>query len=80
VCGHADHQRAAAYDPFVQLADHYGVSAYCIMLAWLLSREEYIIPIPGARRIESAVDSARAKEVALDPDHAAFIDTFPDFD
>lgn len=48
-------------------ADH-GVSPQQAVLAWELSLSPVIVPIPGARRPESIVDSARAAQLRLTPD------------
>jgi aryl-alcohol dehydrogenase-like predicted oxidoreductase len=42
-----------------------GMSAHRLVLAWLLAKAPVVIPIPGARRVESIVDSAQAAEVTL---------------
>jgi aryl-alcohol dehydrogenase-like predicted oxidoreductase len=46
-------------------ADEHGVSPQQVALAWLLSLGPTVIPIPGASRPESIVDSARAAELEL---------------
>ena len=43
-------------------ADH-GVSPQQVVLAWELSLGEHVIPIPGARRPESIIDSAKAADL-----------------
>jgi aryl-alcohol dehydrogenase-like predicted oxidoreductase len=35
------------------------------VLAWMLARSPVVIPIPGARRVESIVDCAEAADVKL---------------
>jgi aryl-alcohol dehydrogenase-like predicted oxidoreductase len=50
------------------------VSTHRLVLAWMLAKSDVVIPIPGARRIESVVDSARAAEVALSPDDVRAIE------
>ncbi len=47
------------------IVNRYGASAHAIVLAWLLAQAPNIIPIPGARTVEHAVDSARAAELGL---------------
>ncbi len=42
-----------------------GMSPHRLVLAWLLAKGDVVIPIPGARRVESVVDSAKAADVAL---------------
>jgi aryl-alcohol dehydrogenase-like predicted oxidoreductase len=43
----------------------HGVSPHRVVLAWLLARSPNMIPIPGARRIESVVDCAAAADLQL---------------
>ena len=45
-----------------------GMSPHRLVLAWMLARSPVVIPIPGARRVESTVDSAQASEVELSPE------------
>ena len=42
-----------------------GVSAHRLVLAWMLAKSPVAIPIPGARRVDSVVDSAQAADVTL---------------
>ena len=49
----------------VHIAARHDVSPYRVMLAWLLSLSEVVLPIPGASRPESAVDSAQAPRLDL---------------
>lgn len=54
------------------------VSPFQVTLAWLLATSPVMIPIPGASRIQSAVDSAAAMELVLDDgDLAALRQAFP---
>ncbi|MFC1642054.1 aldo/keto reductase [Myxococcota bacterium] len=43
------------------------ITTYRMVLAWMLARCPVAIPIPGARRVESIVDSAAATGVQLSP-------------
>ncbi len=52
--------------PLRAVAQRYGFSPYRVILAWLLACSEVVIPIPGASRPESALDSAQAPRVRLD--------------
>jgi aryl-alcohol dehydrogenase-like predicted oxidoreductase len=47
-----------------------GVSAHRLVLAWMLAKSPMVIPIPGARRIESVVDSASASDLVLSAEEA----------
>jgi aryl-alcohol dehydrogenase-like predicted oxidoreductase len=42
-----------------------GVSPHRLVLAWMLAKSPVVIAIPGVRRVESAVDSAKAGDVPL---------------
>ena len=50
------------------VARRHGVTSQQIVLAWLLSLSRVCIPIPGARRPASVVDSAAAARIVLDDD------------
>ena len=57
-----------------ELAQAHEVTAYQIVLAWLLEKSDNILPIPGASRISSAVSSANAVNVKLSAEDVARID------
>jgi aryl-alcohol dehydrogenase-like predicted oxidoreductase len=42
-----------------------GMTPHRLVLAWMLAKSPVVIPIPGARRVESVVDCAKAAEVVL---------------
>jgi aryl-alcohol dehydrogenase-like predicted oxidoreductase len=42
-----------------------NVSPHQLVLAWMIAKSPVVIPIPGARRIASVVDSAHAADVKL---------------
>jgi len=48
-----------------QLADDRGVSPQRVALAWLLAKSPNLIPIPGARRPSTILDSVKAAEILL---------------
>jgi aryl-alcohol dehydrogenase-like predicted oxidoreductase len=50
------------------VADERGVSPHQVALAWLLSLSPVMLPIPGASRPESILDSVKAVELELTPD------------
>jgi aryl-alcohol dehydrogenase-like predicted oxidoreductase len=56
-------------------ADAHGVSPQQVALAWLLSLSPTMIPIPGASRPETIIDSLRAAELALSADELQAIST-----
>jgi aryl-alcohol dehydrogenase-like predicted oxidoreductase len=49
-------------------AEKRGMSPHRLVLAWMLAKSPVVIPIPGARRAASIVDSAQAAEVVLSSD------------
>jgi len=51
-----------------------GVSPHRLVLAWMLAKSPVVIPIPGARRVESVVDSAQAADVELSSDDVRAIE------
>jgi aryl-alcohol dehydrogenase-like predicted oxidoreductase len=54
-----------AHDPVREAADAHGVSPQQVALAWLLSLSPVVIPIPGASRPESILDSVEAVGLEL---------------
>jgi aryl-alcohol dehydrogenase-like predicted oxidoreductase len=56
---------------FGELAQKYDVSPQQVCLAWELSLSGTLIPIPGASRPESILDSVRAADLVLDPEDLA---------
>jgi aryl-alcohol dehydrogenase-like predicted oxidoreductase len=56
------------FSAFAQIGRDHGVSPQQVVLAWELSLSEYVIPIPGARRPESILDSAKAADLKLSDD------------
>jgi len=50
------------------------LSPHRLVLAWMLAKSPVVIPIPGARRIESVVDSAQADAIRLTPDDVKAIE------
>ena len=61
-------------DAISAVAARHGVSNAQIALAWLLSRGEDIVPIPGVKRSETMRDSAGAPDVMLTKDDLATIE------
>jgi aryl-alcohol dehydrogenase-like predicted oxidoreductase len=59
---------------FQEIADARGVSPQQVTLAWMLAKAPVVIPIPGASRPESIIDSARAAELELSGEELARLD------
>ena len=56
---------------FGEIAADHEVSPQQVVLAWELSLSERLIPIPGARRAESIIDSAKAADLVLSAEELA---------
>jgi aryl-alcohol dehydrogenase-like predicted oxidoreductase len=56
---------------FAEVADELGVSVYQVTLAWHLAQADVVVPIPGASRPASIVDSAAAADLVLSPEQLA---------
>ena len=59
---------------FAEVARTHEVSPQQVCLAWLLARGEHVIPIPGASRPASVVDSLAAADLVLTPEELARLD------
>ncbi|MCU1607742.1 MAG: aldo/keto reductase [Modestobacter sp.] len=59
---------------FAQVAEELGVSVYRVTVAWHLAQAEAVLPIPGASRPESIVDSAAGADLRLSADQLARLD------
>lgn len=60
---------------FNDVAKQYGVSPQQIALAWELHLSHLVIPIPGASRPESIIDSAKAVQIELAPETVGLLST-----
>jgi aryl-alcohol dehydrogenase-like predicted oxidoreductase len=56
------------------VAEELGVSVYRVTLAWHLAQADVVIPIPGASRPASVVDSAAAADLTLTTDQLRRLD------
>ena len=56
---------------FAQVAAERGVSPYQVVLAWELAKSPVVIPIPGASRPESILDSVQAADLELTAEELA---------
>jgi aryl-alcohol dehydrogenase-like predicted oxidoreductase len=61
---------------FAEVAAGHGVSPQRVALAWELAKAPVVIPIPGARRPESILDSAAAATLRLSADDLARLDQY----
>ena len=62
------------FDVLIELARKYDRSVHAIVLAWVRAQGETVVPIPAARRVEHAIDSARSAELALSEEDIEAID------
>jgi aryl-alcohol dehydrogenase-like predicted oxidoreductase len=65
---------ADAHPAFAEVAAQHGVSAQRVALAWELAQSPCVVPIPGAKRPESIIDSAAAASLELSADELARLD------
>ena len=63
----------AANDPRWALAAKYGVSVQVLTLAWLQQLSNAIIPLVGASRTATIIDSARSAQWRIEPESTATI-------
>jgi aryl-alcohol dehydrogenase-like predicted oxidoreductase len=58
----------SAAPAFAEVAEELGVSVHRVTLAWHLAQSEVVVPIPGASRPASILDSAAAADLLLTPE------------
>jgi aryl-alcohol dehydrogenase-like predicted oxidoreductase len=59
------------FSTFREVGEAHGVSPQQAVLAWELALGSHVIPIPGARRAASIIDSAQAADLELTADEVA---------
>jgi aryl-alcohol dehydrogenase-like predicted oxidoreductase len=59
---------------FTAVADELGVSVYRVTVAWHLAQADVVLPIPGASRPGSIVDSAAGADLELSAGQLARLD------
>jgi aryl-alcohol dehydrogenase-like predicted oxidoreductase len=62
------------HSAFAEIADERGVSPQQVTLAWHLAQSPCVIPIPGAKRPSSVIDSAAAADLELTDAELARLD------
>ncbi len=77
VGGHFGHRRLASEPLLSRIAAKYATSPQCAALAWLLRKGDHILPIPGASKPASILDSLKAMDLVLDPSDITAIDRLP---
>jgi len=58
---------------FNEIAKKYGVSAFAITVAWHLATSPVSIPIPGATRIHSIMDTLKGVDIQLSKEDLEFL-------
>jgi len=74
VGGQWGHRQQSRNRLLAAIAKAHGVSAYQVALAWLLQAAPHIVPIPGASKVSSIRDSAKAVELMLTKEEIQRID------
>src|SRR4051794_17866030 len=64
----------SAYAPFARNAEAHGVSPQRVCLAWMLAKSPVVVPIPGASRPETILDSFAAADLVLGADEVTELD------
>jgi aryl-alcohol dehydrogenase-like predicted oxidoreductase len=72
--GSRRHQGLQDIPVIAKLAKEKNVSVYAIVLAWLRAKSPCVLPIPGASKISSIEDSAKAIHVKLSHEEVQRID------
>ncbi|MFG1462473.1 aldo/keto reductase [Xanthobacter sp. DSM 24535] len=63
--GEAAAQNKALVDRLAQIAAGLGITSAQLALAWILNKQDQVIPIPGTRRIKYLKENIAATEVVL---------------
>ncbi|AWW36184.1 aldo/keto reductase [Streptomyces sp. AS58] len=64
----------SAHAPFARIAAARGVSPQRVCLAWMLAKSPVVVPIPGASRPETILDSAATPDLVLTSAELAELD------
>ena len=67
-------QLGSQHAAFQEVADAHSVSPQQVTLAWMLAKAPVVIPIPGASRPESIIDSAQAANLVLSTEELTRLD------
>jgi aryl-alcohol dehydrogenase-like predicted oxidoreductase len=62
------------FDVLIELARKHDRSVHAIVLAWVRAQGKTVVPIPAARRVEHALDSAGAADFVLEEEDVRAID------
>ena len=64
----------ALVDRVAEIGKAKGATAAQIALAWVLHQGDFIVPIPGARKLRNLEDNAAATDIRLSPEDMASIE------
>jgi aryl-alcohol dehydrogenase-like predicted oxidoreductase len=64
-----------SFGPFGEIGKSKGVSAYATAIAWLLHTSPMVIPIPGATRSSSVLDSLKGLSISLSESEIQFLNS-----
>jgi aryl-alcohol dehydrogenase-like predicted oxidoreductase len=64
----------ALVDRITEIADRKSVTPGQLALAWLLTQQPWIVPIPGTRRLERLDENLGAADLELTPEYLAELD------
>jgi aryl-alcohol dehydrogenase-like predicted oxidoreductase len=67
-------KKLPTHPTLVPIAQRHGVSAHAVAIAWVMAQGSSVIPIPGARTVEHALDSLTAANIVLGADELDAID------
>lgn len=62
------------FDVLTRIAEAHGVSPWSVTLAWVRQHGQTVVPIPGASKPSSAVDSAKSADLTLSDVEIELID------
>lgn len=62
------------FDVLIDLAQKHDRSVHAIVIAWVRAQAASVVPIPAARSVEHALDSAKAADLVLDEEDVRMID------
>ncbi len=66
-------KKLPSFELLQRIASAHGASVHAVVIAWVRAQGKTVVPIPGARTVEHALDSARATKVVLTEEELAEI-------
>jgi aryl-alcohol dehydrogenase-like predicted oxidoreductase len=67
-------KKLPANQAVAKIAKVHGASPHAVVIAWVLAQGQTVIPIPGARTVDHALDSAGAAAIELSTEDLASLD------